>query len=231
MSKAVRSDTLPFSATGDKLSQHNMEASHRSSVLANEARNCVEGLDSLASIESVFIAGILRRCLSKPPLSDAALDRLLARSVLTPEEAEAQYKDLLTSLPPYDTGEAVIHEVYRDIVAAMVCRTSKRPCKLPAVVLAAVLRYLTPMMTADSPDAVCGVVQPLLEYCQRVATTEGCSAPHQCAQIAVQGLMTVVLVIVYTYPGLQGVCLDKGKFVAFRSWFPCFPCCHDCFDS
>ncbi|KAA6422887.1 MAG: hypothetical protein FRX49_06878 [Trebouxia sp. A1-2] len=187
-----------------------MEASHRSSVLANEARNCVEGLDSLASIESVFIAGILRRCLSKPPLSDAALDRLLARSVLTPEEAEAQYKDLLTSLPPYDTGEAVIHEVYRDIVAAMVCRTSKRPCKLPAVVLAAVLRYLTPMMTADSPDAVCGVVQPLLEYCQRVATTEGCSAPHQCAQIAVQGLMTVVLVIVYTYPGLQGVCLDKG---------------------
>ncbi len=207
------------------MSQSSLEASHKSFVLANEARNCIEGLGNLDSKESVFIAGILRRCLSQAPLSDAALDRLLARSILKPEEAEAQYQDLLTSLPPNDTGEAVIHEVYRDIVAAMVCRTSKRPCKLPAVILAAVLRHLTPMMAADFADAVCGIVQPLLEFSQQVATRESCSAPHQCAQIAVQGLMTVVLVIVYTFPGLQGVCLDKGKFVglAFMVSLLCLP--------
>ena len=121
-------------------------------------------------------------------------------------------KDLLTSLPPYDADEAVLHEVYRDIVAAVVYRTSKRPCKLSAVVLAAVVRRLTPIMTADAADAVCGILQPLLDSSQQMATSEGCFTAHRCAQLAVQGLMTVVLVIMYTFPALQGVCLDMGKF-------------------
>ena len=194
------------------MSQSTLKANQRSSVFENEARNFVEGHDSLDSIGSIFVAGIERICLLQPPLSDAALDRLLAHSVLKPDKAEAQYKDLLTSLPPYDADEAVLHEVYRDIVAAVVYRTSKRPCKLSAVVLAAVVRRLTPIMTADAADAVCGILQPLLDFSQQMATSEGCSTAHRCAQLAVQGLMTVVLVIVYTFPALQGVCLDVGKF-------------------
>ncbi len=92
------------------MSQSTLKANQRSSVFENEARNFVEGHDSLDSIGSMFVAGIERICMSQPPLSDAALDRLLAHSVLKPDKAEAQYKDLLTSLPPYDTGEAVLHK-------------------------------------------------------------------------------------------------------------------------
>ena len=65
-------------------------------------------------------------------------------------------------------------------------------------------------MTADAADAVCGILQPLLS--QQMATSGSCSTAHRCAQLAVQGLMTVVLVIMYTFPALQGVCLDMGKF-------------------
>ncbi len=46
----------------------------------------------------------------------------------------------MTALPPYETSEAVLHEHFKDVaiaVATMVCHTSRWPCKLPTIVLAA----------------------------------------------------------------------------------------------